>query len=489
MRFAERNPPDNKGVLEVTKKKKTEGVRSAFLDRLQTTVRGYILRGMMVLVPLGVTAYVLKLCYGLTAGLLVPGLKRYTVELPGYATVLLSILLFVCILYAIGLIAGLVLGRRLIALGEWILTRIPVVKTVYGASRQAVDVLSVQTEGESYKAAAIISFPSPGIQAIAFITGKMSIDGEDKYCRLFVPTTPNPTSGYFQIFPRDMIQFTDLTVEDAAKAFMSAGILTPKRLNLPSEAGLDKEMPFDIAGVEAAKTSKKSPAPPKSIFRRLLHSTRNRLISGLLVLVPIGVTIFIITFVYGLTAGRIEPLARMISGPLPAYVIGFISVFLLLVSLYLTGHVATVVVGARLIRLMEGIIGRVPLITTIHGVTKQIIASLVDPSSGPKFEAPVLVEFPYPGVRTIGFVVGRIQSFDGRELLKVFVPTAPNITVGLLQLFDPKSASGCNLSLEEAIKMVVSCGIVGSDAITTCPLAEVLKPAPDRNSADSDVAD
>ncbi|MFA6242102.1 MAG: DUF502 domain-containing protein [Candidatus Hydrogenedentales bacterium] len=486
-------------------KKKTEGVRSAFLGRLQTTVRGYVLRGMLVLVPLGVTAYVLKLCYSLTAGLLVPGMKRfnqvamqyvpgldrYTVELPGFAIVLLSIVLFVGILYAMGLIAGLVLGRRLIAVGEWILARIPLVKTIYGASRQAVDVLSLQGEGPSYEAAALVPFPSQNTRAIAFITGKLEIEGEGVFYRTFVPTTPNPTSGYLGIYPKDSVQQTSLTVEDAAKAVMSAGILTPPEVRLEGEVVLD-------SGKDAGTPSPAAPPPAQtkrvrvasmSLTRRLIHNTRNRLVSGLLVLVPIGVTIFIISFIYDLTAGRIEPLARMISGPLPPYAIACISVALLLISLYITGNIATAVVGKRVIRLIESLIGRVPLITTIYGATKQIIESLIDPSSGPKFEAPALVEFPFPGVRTIGFVVGRMRTSDGVELYKVFVPTAPNITVGLLVLYRSESISGCNLTLEEAIKLVVSCGLVGSDTMTLRPISEVLKPAPEPNSADQDVAE
>ncbi|MBX7255899.1 MAG: DUF502 domain-containing protein [Candidatus Hydrogenedentes bacterium] len=468
-------------------KQQPGGVRSAFLSRLQTTVRGYILRGMLVLVPLGVTAYVLKLCYGLTAGMLVPWLRRYTGEMPGYAIALLSVCLFVAILYVIGLAAGLVLGKRLIAVGEWILARIPVVKTIYGASRQAVDVLSIQSEGPSYKAAALVPFPSPSVRAIAFVTGRLTIDGKEGFCRTFVPTTPNPTSGYFEIYPEEMIQLTNLTVEDAAKAFMSAGILTPERLSLPESASLDTARK-PVAAQEPLTIATRLAAAPKSLFRRVVKSTRNRLVSGLLVLVPIGVTIFIVTFIYGLTAGRIEPLARMISGPLPPYVIGFISILLLLISLYLTGQVATAVVGARLIRLMESIINRMPLITTIYGATKQIIESLIDPGSGPKFEAPVLVEFPYPGVRTIGFVVGRIVGIDGQELLKIFVPTTPNITVGLLELCDPATVTGCSLTLEEAVKMVVSGGIVGDEALYTRPLSEVLKPKPAPDASETDTS-
>ncbi|MCL4694722.1 MAG: DUF502 domain-containing protein, partial [Candidatus Hydrogenedentes bacterium] len=78
----------------------------------------------------------------------------------------------------------------------------------------------------------------------------------------------------------------------------------------------------------------------------------------------------------------------------------------------------------------------------------------------------------HEGARTIGFLVGKVTSKNGREYYKVFVPTTPNVTVGLLEFFNRGDISGCSLSLEEAIKMVVSGGIVGPSAISTVPLSD-----------------
>ncbi|GMW03323.1 MAG: hypothetical protein AMXMBFR84_44570 [Candidatus Hydrogenedentota bacterium] len=479
-------------------KPKPKTVQSAFLRRLKTNFRGYTLRGILILVPLGVTSYVLILCYRLTAGHLVPFLRKYTGEMPEYAVVLLSIVLFLGMLYFIGSIAGFVIGRRLIAIGEGLLRRIPIVKTVYGASRQAVDSLSTQDEQAAYQAAVLAPFPSLAIRSIAFITGKVELSGIGTFFRTFVPTTPNPTSGYFVMYPPEMVEYTTLTMEDAAKAMISAGILTPAEFEVVSGQNGSKSQSNlqrapQAAAVKAVQIRQNRKRP---WYVRDLLIVRKRLISGMLVLVPIGVTAFIVKFIYDLTAGRMAPATRWIAGalqeflrqqdagrlapiakwlsaPMPGYVTAALSIILLMVLLYTTGYLATAYFGNRLVRMTENLIGRLPVITSVYGATKQILETLFDSSAGPKFEAPVIVDFPFPGVKTMGFVVGRIRSSTGTNYVKVFVPTTPNITVGLLELFLPEHVMACNLTLEESIKMIVSGGIVGPDSIDTRPYQDV----------------
>jgi uncharacterized membrane protein len=447
----------------------TSKAQSAFIDRLRTSVRGYMLRGILILVPLGVTAYVLALCYQLTAGHLAPFIRQHAVPMPDIAVAVLSLVLFVSLLYLIGLAAALMVGKRLIGLGESILRRIPLVKTVYAATKQVVDVLSVQGEGATYQAAVLVPFPSPEMWAVGFITGKMHIEGEGDFFRVFVSTTPNPTSGYFEILPASMVQETGLSVEDAVKLLMSAGILAPAQLhlaNLPADAA--KRLPKDTP---PPKEFEKAPRPAPTIAERTKHLLQTRLLSGFLVLVPIGVTVFITGFIYNLTAGRFTPLAGMITGPLPDYVDVFVSIALLLLLLYVTGYVATAVLGGRLIHLAELIISRIPLVTTVYGATKQIMESFVQKDGGSKLKTPVVVPFPYHGARAIGFLVGDITTPAGRRFLKVYVPTTPNITLGLLEFYEPEDVFACGMTVEEAVKMVVSGGIIGPESITLGPLS------------------
>jgi uncharacterized membrane protein len=222
-----------------------------------------------------------------------------------------------------------------------------------------------------------------------------------------------------------------------------------------------------LAAAQHGKVSRVRP-------RRFTHTIRRRLISGFLVLVPLGVTIFILRFVYGLTAGRIEPLTELIGGELPPYMNMLVSVVLLIILLYLVGYVATAVVIARLISVAESLLERIPLVKTVYAATKQIVVAFVETDDKPKFQAPVLVPFPDREAKTVGFMVGTVTGTGGRRLIKVFVPTAPNITVGFLVIYEMQDVTGCSLTIEEAIKMVVSAGIVCPQSMVLRPISEVM---------------
>lgn len=196
-------------------------------------VRAHLLSGMGVIVPLGITAYVVQLIYRATAGRLSPAVRPVTEEWPSYIAAGFSILLLFAVLYIVGLIATIFVGRRLIALAESIIRRIPLVKGVYGASKQIVETLLFQDGGSNFQSAAIVEFPRPGMYALAFVTGTMIVDGKEHY-KVFVPTTPNPTSGYYEIMDPCHVQPSGLSVEEAVRVVMSGGILAPEAI-LPQE--------------------------------------------------------------------------------------------------------------------------------------------------------------------------------------------------------------------------------------------------------------
>lgn len=205
--------------------------KKPLMTRLRTRVRDYMLRGLLVIVPLGVTAYVLYFCYSITAGYLVPIIQEYFFLVPDYAVVPLSVALFLALLYVVGVVAAAVVGRRLIALAEAVIRHIPLVKTVYGASKQVVDVLSTQSADAEYQAAVVVDFPSPGLKSLGFVTGTIMVEDDREYYKIFIPTTPNPTSGYFELVPPEGVTPSSFSVEDAVKTVISAGILAPETLD------------------------------------------------------------------------------------------------------------------------------------------------------------------------------------------------------------------------------------------------------------------
>jgi len=204
--------------------------------RFRSIVRRRLVSGLLVVIPLGLTAFILRFLYDLTAGRLTPAIRRLFGPLPDYVFPVVSILVLFGVLYAIGLIAGAVLGRKLIGLAEAILQRIPLVKTVYGASKQVVQTLSFKDGSSNFESVVVVDFPRPGMKAIAFVTGRMLIeDAHDgsvrEHYRMFVPTTPNPTSGYFEIVSTDAVENPGMSVEEAVKMVMSGGLITPDNID------------------------------------------------------------------------------------------------------------------------------------------------------------------------------------------------------------------------------------------------------------------
>lgn len=200
--------------------------------------------------------------------------------------------------------------------------------------------------------------------------------------------------------------------------------------------------------------------------RRLL---RARILSGLLIIVPLGITLFVINFLYEFTAGRLTPLIRRLSGPLPAYVVPLVSILVLVLFFYFLGLITSVVVGRKLVNIMEAVIQRIPFVKSIYGASKQIVLSLSlqDEQSG--FESVVFIDFPYQGMKSLAFVTGRVEVDGEGEHLKVFVPTTPNPTSGYFELVPPENALPADISVEDAVALVMSGGIVTPDNLTYKP--------------------
>jgi uncharacterized membrane protein len=142
------------------------------------------------------------------------------------------VLLTFFLLYIIGLFAANIFGRRALDTFDHFMERVPVIKTVYRATKQMLSTFSGD-QANSYQRVAIVPFPTEKMRAIGFVTNVFqdSVTGED-LCTIFIPTTPNPTSGFLQVFRRGEITEVNWSVEDAFRAIMSAGILKPDYLTI-----------------------------------------------------------------------------------------------------------------------------------------------------------------------------------------------------------------------------------------------------------------
>jgi uncharacterized membrane protein len=195
-------------------------------------MRRYLIAGLLVWVPLGITFYVLHfLLTALDQILLVlpEGLRPRALvgfDIPGVGVVVAF-----AILLLTGVVAANFLGQRLIGAWEALLTRIPFVKSIYSSVKQVSDTL-LSKKGIAFRKALLVEFPRPGSFTIAFLTGAPApavtpyLPGE--HVSVYVPTTPNPTGGYFLMLPRSQVRELDMTVDEALKYIISMGVVAPR---------------------------------------------------------------------------------------------------------------------------------------------------------------------------------------------------------------------------------------------------------------------
>ena len=192
-------------------------------------LRGRMASGLAVLVPLVITVYVLKALFGFTAGILLPVIDPAVDEWPWVLRAALSTVVLLVGVYLLGELATHVVGRRLLGLGDALLLRVPLVKPIYKTSKQVVAALHGPNT-TAFQSVVLIEFPRPGLRSVGFLTSTFNRKDGSVWHSVFVPTTPNPTTGFLQILPADQVTRTDFTVEEAFKMVMSLGALPPERM-------------------------------------------------------------------------------------------------------------------------------------------------------------------------------------------------------------------------------------------------------------------
>lgn len=196
-------------------------------DRL--TLRYRLLSGLLVLVPAGITVFVLSFVLNMTVGVVAKFFRLFLKEEPKSVVLVLSSITLFMVLYAVGTLASHVVGRKVIDFGERLLIRIPFVKAVYVSSKQVIELFQSRTNIQQRKVA-LVDFPIEGLRVFGFVTGETT-DPEGRPCyTVFIPTTPNPTSGYLELVPFEKTHILDMAPEEAVKLIMTGGFLGPDKL-------------------------------------------------------------------------------------------------------------------------------------------------------------------------------------------------------------------------------------------------------------------
>ena len=201
---------------------KTQKKRSIFAK-----IRNYFIAGMVVLIPIGITIYLTIFLISISSKILPKEINPnhyLPYNIPGVEIVTALILITI-----IGWLSLSFLGKRLLILFNNILKRIPILRTIYSAIGQMTETFT-KTDKEK-KNVVLVEYPRKGSWAVGFATkeniGQMSDKTNKKLINVFIPTTPNPTSGFLLMFPKEEVIYLDLTFEEASKFIVSAGTSNP----------------------------------------------------------------------------------------------------------------------------------------------------------------------------------------------------------------------------------------------------------------------
>ena len=203
---------------------------------LMARLRSWFLTGLLVTAPVMLTIYITWLFIDIidsNVNALIPNGVRELIEikaphigsLPG-----LGLLIGLIVITLIGALAAGFFGRWLIRMGENILNRMPVVRTIYGASKQILETV-LTTQSNAFREVVLVEYPRKELWVVGFVTGstegEVGVKIEDETVNVFIPTTPNPTSGFLLFCPKKDLIYLDMGVEDAVKLVVSGGIVTP----------------------------------------------------------------------------------------------------------------------------------------------------------------------------------------------------------------------------------------------------------------------
>jgi uncharacterized membrane protein len=228
---------------------------------VRSHLKQWFLTGLVVVVPISLTAYILWFIIHLMDGLLrvLPGgLHPNTylpVEVPGLGAMLTVLLILV-----VGLLTRSFLGKKLVGRWEWVVGKIPMVRNIYQATKQLAEAVFVP-KSQGFRKVVLVEFPRKGIYSVGFLTGvaegEVQARTRERVVNVYVPTTPNPTTGFYILVPEGEVRPLEMTVEDAFKLIVSGGMIVPPAGKPAADAAADardeaRPAPFPLGSAGGA---------------------------------------------------------------------------------------------------------------------------------------------------------------------------------------------------------------------------------------------
>ncbi len=227
-------------------------------------MKSIFIAGLIALIPLFVSLWILGFLFSLATGFSYPIARlvagsdffQHIVHLSNKTAInivayILALLFFVAMVYLIGLLGSLVVGRQLLNMLDNFIENLPLLKGIYGTTKQVISVFRQGGGGAGFQRVVLVEFPRIGCWTVAFVTNEVTdTNCGQRYVTVFIPMTPNPTSGFFQFFPAESVRETDWTVDQGIKIVLSGGMLAPKELHFGC-----KENPTSLVAPPAAAIS------------------------------------------------------------------------------------------------------------------------------------------------------------------------------------------------------------------------------------------
>lgn len=181
-----------------------------------------LLAGIIVVVPIAGTIFILHWLFFSIDGLLAPLVEAIF----GRNIVGVGFIMMLIVVYLAGIIGANVIGKRIIRRSELFLAAVPMVRSIYNTFKQVLESVMLPTKG-GFKEVVLVEFPRLGMRTVGFVTNRVKDNAGRDYVNVYIPTTPNPTSGYLEIIPADEVTPTGWSVEDAVKIVISGGMISP----------------------------------------------------------------------------------------------------------------------------------------------------------------------------------------------------------------------------------------------------------------------
>ena len=207
-----------------------EGMEEIIQKTIWTRLRAAFFRGLVIFVPVAVTVWFVTVLFNMIDGIIAPlqsALERWIgTRIPG-----LGVVTFIIIVLVLGFVSRFILGTLLLRAMEKILTSIPLVRSIYSATKDLLQAFSLGKKGKTFRQVLLVEYPRKGIFTIGFVTNEVAVDGRkkspEKMLSIYVPNPPNPTSGVLILIPESEATPLDMSVEEGLKMVLSGGIVSP----------------------------------------------------------------------------------------------------------------------------------------------------------------------------------------------------------------------------------------------------------------------